>query len=166
MTSLTTKNPTALRYFMEETLYPVQITGKTETQQIAEKAPVGYHFLGGNSKHILFLVRNKAHAFFSPTAHEAFLKTIQALALSLEDVAVFNTSTTAERVDMDRICSFFQPKIFVVAGPISNDLGLPDYPLNTPTHQDGIKLLYTFSFEEMLTDTQKKKLFWQAIKTL
>ena len=168
MTTLNTNNPYALRYLLNETVYAFEITKKDKEpneEPLVEISPI-YQFLGGNKKQILYIVDNQAHAYFSTGALDAFSRTINALGLSMEDIAVFNIGKHTPIINFDQICAYFNPQKVILAGASPTQLTLNNLSLNDPITIDNIKVLYTFSFEEMLTDTERKKTFWQQVKTL
>jgi len=166
MTSLNTRDPAVLSYFMDETLYGFEEVDKAVTPQIPNGVPIIINFLGKNEKNILYLIENQQNDYFSAAAHEAFTKTIAALGLILDDVAVLNITALKSEISFEELTAFFKPKKIILAGSSPNKLGLSDVSLNTPVSQNDITVLHTFSFEEMLTDMNKKKLFWHCVKTL
>lgn len=168
MTTLNTNNPYALRYLLNETVYDFEITKKDREpneEPLVEVSP-DYQFLGGNKKQILYIVDNQADAYFSSGALDAFSKTINALGLSMEDIAVFNIAKHTPIIDFDQVCTYFNPQKVILAGASPTQLTLNNLSLNDPITINSVKVLYTFSFEEMLTDVERKKTFWQQVKTL
>ncbi|MFC6103781.1 hypothetical protein [Olivibacter domesticus] len=168
MTTLNTNNPYALRFLLNETVYAFEIAKKDEEpnqEPLAEVSPA-YQFLGGNKNQILYIINNSKHEYFSTAAHDAFSKTINALGLSMEDIAVLNVGNYPPVLYFDQICTYFDPRKVILAGASPTQLALNGLLLNDPTTLNNIRVLYTFSFEEMLTDIEKKKTFWQQVKTL
>lgn len=163
MTILNTKNPYALRYLINDTIYKFNIP--VESKQILETSTT-YQYLGENQKHILYIVSNDEQQYFSPEALSAFSKTIGALGLSMGDVAVLNVSQQNSLIDFDQITVYFNPHKIIFSGVSPAQFGLSDLSLNNAITMNNIRLLYTFSFEEMLYNTDKKKIFWQQVKTL
>lgn len=166
MTQLNTTNPFALRYLMDDTLFQFEVESPLLEQAIAETSRPSFDILGANKSRILYLIENLAESYFSPTAQDAFIKTLHALGLALDDVAVLNLAQVGEEINFETLFTHFNPQKIVLAGPSPNKIGVNGLSLNIVSSQQSIKLLYTYSFEEMLTDTNKKKLFWQAVKSL
>jgi len=168
--SLNTNNPMALRYLLEETLYPFSaeapsVAGtQTPDKPMEEKIP--FSFLGEHKQGLLYLITAPAIPFFSEQALDAFTKTNQALGYTLADIAVLNTASLDKTEVQQELLAFFSPKKIVFAGASPQELGFPLFPLNSIQSFEGIPVLYTYSFEEMLTDVQKKKTFWQTLKLL
>ncbi|HWV72795.1 MAG TPA: hypothetical protein VN040_13800 [Pseudosphingobacterium sp.] len=168
MTTLNTNNPYALRYLLNDTVYAFEITKKDEELNEEPLVEVSsyYEFLGENKKQILYIVDNQAHTYFSSGALDAFSRTINALGLSMEDIAVFNIAKHTSIINFDQICTYFNPQKVILAGASPTQLTLNNLSLNNPITLNNVKILYTFSFEEMLTDIERKKTFWQQVKTL
>lgn len=168
MSCLLTKNPVAIRQLMSEAIFSLpseEFTAIVEQvpaleAQVSVKAESPLVFLGGNRKRILFFVRHESFEYFSTQAEEAFLKTLGALALSLDDVAVVNRDKTSKTIE--EIKEQLQPKCCVYCEGESIE-GASTFNVLEKANVDS---LYTYSFEEMLSDTMKKRLFWNAIKEI
>lgn len=165
MTQLNTTNPFALRYLMDDTIFDFEVGSAPEGVQASDPMPL-FNFMGMNKSHILYLIENVDENYFSPSALDAFTKTLHALQLSVDDVAVLNLAQIERKVNFEEIVSFFTPQKVIFAGPAPVNMGLTGQEINRASTQKAIRLLYTYSFEEMLTDTNKKKAFWQAVKAL
>lgn len=166
MTQLNTNNPFALRYLMDDTLFAFEFDAPINLDQPTRTTHLSFSHLGANKNRILYLIENEAENYFSPAALDAFSKTLNALGLSLEDVAVLNLGQVKEDLVFEDLCAFFNPHKVIFAGASPIKMGVKDLAMNVASTQETVKLLYTYSFEEMLLDTTKKKLFWQAVKTL
>ncbi len=169
MSRLLTQNPIALRFLMSETVFRSAVENrlaeKMSIDSIKNDLPLSdniepdFLFWGSNERNILFLTQNLEEDYFSIDAEDAFLKTLAALNLSLNDVAVFNRRKVDESTD--RICEVLNPKICIFCEG-ENESNKANF--NKISTVEGVACLYTFSFEEMLTDTNKKRAFWNAIK--
>lgn len=169
MSLLNTSHPQALQYFLTETLFDVGMDQPAMHQpevMAPTKPPAEIACYGENGKNILFVVSNSAFDFFSDEAELAFLKTLQALKLDLNDVAVINVSQLEAPVFFERIRQTFKPRfcIFLGAGPV--EAGLETFADHIWKEQDAVRFLKSHSFEEMLTDKLKKRMFWDAIKLI
>lgn len=161
MSTLTTDNPFALQYLMNETLFrnKAGIVVNTVHNEL-EAQPL--KFWGANEKNILFLLYHSKPDYFTEGAKDAFLKILSALKLSIEDVAVFNNGGT-EELPFETIRTFFNPKICIFMGWKAEE---GNAPLNEIVEQNGIMMLSTYNFEEMLEDDEKKRAFWKSMKAL
>jgi hypothetical protein len=159
--SINTADPIALRAFMTETIFGVEGQAITEAdkgliQPVSNPKPVAqFSFYGKNQRHYLFLTREEQHEWMPVAALEAFTKTLAALKLTIDDIAVLNVAKLPEMPTADAICAFFKPKVVVLLGA----------SLVWPEQQD-LTVFRTHSFDEMLTDAEKKRIFWTTIKTL
>lgn|SRR5690554_3567361 len=147
---LNTADPIALRYLMTETIFGV------EAQSISEagKTP-HFPFYGKNKRKYLFLIEEKRYEWMSEAAMDAFIKTLAALKLAGDDVALLNLARLVEPPSVDQLTSFFDPRVVVNLGT----------PFVWP-EQHGVKLFHTHAFDDMLADAGKKRAFWIEIKRL
>lgn len=166
MSLLNTKNPRAIQSLMTETIFDI---GFTQTKEVAtnnaEPAP-SLKLYGDNKRNILFIVDSPTEQFFSKEAELAFLKTLGALQLALDDVSVINVATLDQQVDFTFVQKELAPAYCVFLGANPIDLQLNEYPENIWSNEGDSEVLKTYSFDEMLTDANKKKLFWNAVKLM
>lgn len=176
--NLTTDNPIAIQALMSETVFaiPGSVLPIVETQSVGNNitTPQQGHFQasaeefvfqGDKSTGVLFILRYPDFPYFSPQAEEAFLKTIGALQLNAENVAVVNLANPHNPNEWKRIMEFFQPKKITLLGVEPTSLKLPVIEHNSYMHGKIATVFNTFSFEEMFADVQKKKMFWIEFKS-
>lgn len=173
MATLHTTDPIALRYLLSETLYAG--TDQQDEMDIGPSvqatdmkgASVEYRFvhLGQNRERFLFITASTEHPYMSPPALEAFEKTVQALGLRLEDIALWNRLSGRD-IGYDTIKGYFEPVKTVFLGKEAFPPDLVQMPMDTITDREGCKMLYSYSFEEMLASKEKKIAFWKLIKNL
>lgn len=134
---------------------------------INELEVIGGEFIyqGNKDQGVLFILRYEQYPYFSPAAGEAFEKTIGALKLTKETVAVVNLANAHNPNDFKRIMAFFQPTKIILLGVEPASLMLPSIEHNSYMKGRIATVFNTFSFEEMFADTNKKKLFWNEFKT-
>lgn len=163
MNTLLTDNPVALKALMSETIFS---TGFEQTSP-AHATIVQEEFIyqGDKSTGVLFILRYPDYPYFSPQAEEAFIKTIGALQLTLQNVAVVNLANTHNPNDFKRIMTFFEPKKITLLGVEPASLNLPAIAHNSYMRGKTATVFNTFSFEEMFADVNKKKLFWTEFKS-
>jgi len=178
---LHTTNPVALQALLSETIFSIPEEGLPVTEVI-HASPIQHHiqtpselatnatqeefiFKGDKSTGVLFILRYPEYPYFSPKAEEAFLKTIGALQLNADNVAVVNLANPHNPNDWKRIMTFFQPKKITLLGVDPLSLNLPAIAHNSYMHGRIATVFNTFSFEEMFADLQKKKLFWMEFKS-
>ncbi|SEK72335.1 hypothetical protein [Parapedobacter koreensis] len=174
MFKLNTSDPIALRYLMSETVFGIAEgamdtsgTGQPEKEAVGKQEQVPqFVFYGKNKRNYLFLTQEKQHEWMSAAALEAFTKTIAALKLTPDDVAVLNVGALVAIPGKADVLSFFRPKVIVGLGVSVQSIGLDISPSAPMAEHHGITIFHTCTFDEMLTSPEKKRLFWTTIKTL
>lgn len=188
MNNLLTDHPIALQALMSETIFTVGgavgtvdvVSSAVDTREevvtedvtAAENAPPiaplmeqeEFVYQGDKSAGVLFILRYPDYPYFSPQAEEAFVKTIGALQLTPQNVAVVNLANPHNPNDFRRIMAFFAPTKITFLGVEPASLKLPAIAHNSYMRGNKATVFYTFSFEEMFADVQKKKLFWAEFK--
>jgi len=167
MSLLNTTNPIALQAFMSETIFGMDMSkNEVKEEVLIEKEPdIIIDSLGANKKNILFIVDDLNNDFFSKDAELAFIKTLGALKLTIEDVAVINYKRIGGSITFDQIKKEFTPKACVFLGSSPTRFNM-NFAENIITNDKDMQFLNSFSFEEMLTDAAKKRMFWDAIKLM
>jgi len=139
--------------------------GNEEGNNTLEVLGGEFIYQGSKDQGILFILRYVQYPYFSPAALEAFEKTIGALKLTKETVAVVNLANTHNPNDFKQIMQFFQPTKIILLGVEPASLKLPPIEHNSYMKGRIATVFNTFSFEEMFADVNKKKLFWNEFKT-
>lgn len=121
---------------------------------------------GDHKRNILFIVDQPGVQFFSKEAELAFLKTLEALKMALDDVAVINIAPLDQSIDFERIQKELAPVYWIFLGSDPTNVKLGEYPDNIWSKIGESQILKTYSFDEMLTDVVKKKAFWSAVKLI
>ena len=181
MSRLLTKNPIAIRQLMTETIFQtdeveermefpeendssadIEISKNNptiEVEKLVDKEELIYW--GNNEKGVLFLVDNTDSEYFSEEGKDAFLKTLAALKLTLSDVAVINLfQLNFSIADIEKQ---LQPKTIVYCTGARTNYGTT---FNHTFAEESRNVLITYTFEEMLTNNEKKREFWNAIKNI
>lgn len=167
MPTLITDNAIALQALMSETLFSTgdDVVAQPATDATALSPSEEFIYQGDKSTGVLFILRYAGYPYFSPAADEAFVKTIAALQLSPENVAVVNLANAHNPNDFKRIMAFFEPKKITLLGVEPASLKLPAIAHNAYMKGRIATVFNTFSFEDMFSDLQKKKMFWTEFKT-
>lgn len=173
MSNLLTDNPIALQALMNETLFSTGFSiEETKAETVSSSASTvnwdsseeEFVYKGDKSTGVLFILRYPSFPYFSPAAEEAFIKTIGALQLTPDNVAVVNLANPHNPNDFKRIMAFFEPKKITLLGVEPASLKLPEIAHNSYMKGRIATVFNTFSFEEMFADVNKKKLFWGEFK--
>lgn len=172
MEKLLAEDPGALRLLMTEDLYqlgeehiPAAATAPLAqpTKQAAPADTPSFSYLGENNKYFLILVDDKKHQHLNSTDRESLLKILQAKGMELRDVAILNVDRHAEAT-FSSLKEFFVPSRIVFFGMPVQRFGIPALDSNEPGKHENVKLLSTYSFDEMQGDVEKKKAFWNVMK--
>ncbi len=144
---------------------PSQVVSGSHAVNHLEVLGGEFIYQGNKEQGILFILRYEQYPYFSPAALDAFEKTIGALKLTKETVAVLNLANSHNPNDFKRIMQFFQPTKIILLGVEPASLKLPFIEHNSYMKGRIATVFNTFSFEEMFVDVNKKKLFWNEFKT-
>ncbi|HVS91220.1 MAG TPA: hypothetical protein VHE59_04250 [Mucilaginibacter sp.] len=161
---------TALRFLFRDDLYLLNedkatYTGLQPSQPEIETPALGFNYLGSNKKGFLIVVHYPEHEHMAAEHLSALESTLGRIGYTRDDVAILNISRHAA-TSYSELIGYFNPKTCVLLGesPISD--GMMSVDLNKAEMHNGVKLLRTFSFDEMIPDVAKKKAFWDQMKTL
>lgn len=173
MSNLLTDNPIAIQALMNETIFShgFSMDNLQEDDSLADR-PVSWDtsdqefvYQGDKSTGVLFILRYPDYPYFSPKAEEAFIKTIGALGLTPENVAVVNLANPQNPNVFKNIMQFFTPKKIILLGVEPKSLVLPEIKHNSYMKGRIATVFNTYSFEEMFSDINKKKAFWGEFKS-
>ncbi|MDB4901970.1 MAG: hypothetical protein JWQ63_1251 [Mucilaginibacter sp.] len=165
------ENPVAFHFIMQDELYLLNkdkdsYSNKiTPLQPIIETAPVSFNYLGENKKRFLIVVHYPALDFMDEKHLSALESTIKRLGFSIEDTAIFNRANYND-VSAEHLFDFFKPKKMLLLGAIAVPPNIEGLSHNKPMQLNNCKTLLTFSFDEMMDNTENKKAFWEQMKQL
>ncbi|WP_256013299.1 hypothetical protein [Desertivirga xinjiangensis] len=176
MSGLKATHPVSLQYLMTEELYlidPIDLeavkdVSQTNIRESQAESPApppqpSFDYLGENNKYFLLLVDYPGHQVMAPKELEALQSILTAKKMSLGDVAVMNVATNPA-ASLQQLKTFFACSKVVLFGLNPERFGLPALSPNKISEHEGIQLLNTFNFSEMLNDVEKKKIFWNVMK--
>jgi hypothetical protein len=95
----------------------------------------------------------------------ALESTLKRLSFEMDDVAIFNIAANNEPT-FDTLADFFKPQKLLILGKAALPVGYETLTPNVITTAENCKTLYTFSFNQMMDNTEYKKIFWEQIKQL
>lgn len=124
-----------------------------------------FNYLGANKKAFLIFTHYPNQDFMDQQHLTALQSILKRKELELDDVAILNLAKTANTkwADMYR---FFAPKKVLVLGQDAVPVGLKVPDMNQLKQAPAASLLYSFSFDEMMSSTDNKKAFWEQMKNL
>lgn len=171
--NLNTSDPIALRFLMSETIFvsaernaEVAMDHVQEPPNQPNEEALTFTFYGENKRNCLFLTNEQQHEFMSDEALDAFIKTLSALNMTSADIAVFNLGAGPAIPQQTDVISFFKPRTMVFLGVDPEIIGLAAMSAQTVAEFNGMTLFNTCTFDEMIADARRKRLFWTMIKTL
>lgn len=143
---------------------PIAVAPQTP-EPIIQTVEAEFNYLGKNNKKFLVLV-NYATEKHITEAHLAALQNIlKRKDLDLDDVAILNVNKYAP-VKLAALAAYFAPTRLVIMGKDALPEGIGNLPLNQPLQGKKTHVLYSFSFDEMMSSNDNKKIFWEHMKTL
>jgi hypothetical protein len=160
----------ALRFILQDELYLLDedkslYSGTPITQpEIQTQQPV-FNYLGSNKKNFLVLVSYDEHEFMQDEHLAALESVLGRMGYTRDDVAILNLPKAGSAIQED-IVAYFEPKTMVVLGKNAIPAGTVNLKFNGIEVSGNTKVLYTFSFDEMMTDVANKKVFWEQVKNL
>ena len=179
--------PAQLNYFLQEDIYllktdkdlyrnanqtavtplPVEPAPATPPEQpaVAQTPAITFKYLGGNQKNFLVLAHYPAGEFLADAHLTALTSTLARINFTLNDVAIVNLAHQQEK-SWQAISRFFEPKKLLVLGVNAAPHLLPRLNAHQLQQTDGIAALLTFSFDEMMSNNENKKTFWNQIKNI
>jgi len=160
----------ALRFILQDELYLLD-----EDKGLYSAAPIPqpeiqtqqliFNYLGSNKKNFLVLVSYDDHEFMKDEHLAALESVLGRMGYTRDDVAIHNLAKASEPAFRE-ITAYFDPKTMVILGKMAIPPGMDDLKLNNIETIGNAKVLYTFSFDEMMADVTYKKAFWEQMKNL
>lgn len=132
------------------------------TQQTSGR---GFNYLGKNKKNFLILVNYPTQEHIAPDHLAALENILKRKELLLDDVAILNVNAYAA-VNLTDLAACFAPTRLVIMGKDSLPAGIGTLPFNQPLQGKKTHVLYSFSFDEMMSSNENKKTFWEHMKKL
>jgi len=165
------ENPVAFYFIMQDELYLLKkdkdlynsISAKPVA--VSEPEPLKLKYSGANTKGFLIVVHYPEQEFMADRHLAALENTLKRLGYDLDDAAIFNRAVQNE-VRHAELTDFFKPEKILFLGAEAVPIGINGLILNERTTLNGSKVLLTFSFDEMMDNTENKKTFWEQIKQL
>jgi hypothetical protein len=134
-------------------------------QPVIQTTEPEFNYLGKNNKNFLVLVNYAAEQHIAGTHLAALENILKRKDLNIDDVAILNVNKYAP-VKLAALAAYFAPTRLVIMGNESLPEGIGNLPLNQPLQGKKTHVLYSFSFDEMMSSNDNKKIFWEHMKTL
>lgn len=122
-----------------------------------------FTYLGENNKYFLILIDEPAQKEISSIQKETLLKIMSAKGLELRDLAVMNLNQYPG-VTYTELKEFFSFNRITLFGIDPQKIALPAQQANQVIKLESAKILCTYTIDEMINDTLKKREFWNVMK--
>jgi len=143
---------------------PVQQAEEVLPQKSAEPEKIReFNYLGENNKYFLILFNEPNQKEISSIQKETLLKIMSAKGLELRDLAVLNLHQYPG-VHYNDLKEFFIFNKIVLFGIDPLQISLSSQSSNQVVKLENAKILCTYSIDEMIKDTTKKREFWNVMK--
>lgn len=179
------ENPAALRFIIDDDLYlldcdksaaalapsnpiapPISVeTLSTQKPGNAETAVVEFKYMGGNKKNFLIMVHYTDNEFIDGAHLTALENILKRMELYMDDVAILNMANHAA-ITLEEATHYFNPKKVLLMGQKALPQNMEAVVLNQPKQLENCVALYSFSFGEMMSSNENKRVFWEQMKTL
>ena len=142
---------------------PVQKSKELIETPVPNKAIKEFNYLGENNKYFLILLNEPTQKDIGSIQKETLLKIMTAKGLDLRDIAVLNLFQYPG-ARFDALKEFFSFNKIVLFGIDPQQIALSSQSANQVIKVEGTKVLSTYSIDEMIKDTTKKREFWNVMK--
>jgi hypothetical protein len=167
MEKLISRDRNTLRFLMTEDIYnipdPVEKAERSADVVKENAEQINFDYSGENNRYFLVLHENKTQEKLSVAHEEMLTKIMAAKGMEMRDLAILNLDRYP-KADFPRLKSFFTCSRIVLFGIDPQRIALPPITTNHPVSHSGVKILVTFSLEEMRDHTGKKRDFWTVMK--
>lgn len=135
-------------------------------QEVLVTDQQGFRWLGGRGKPILVVVKQADAPFLTDEDLPFLTRLLNACKLTLEDVAVINTSSYPS-AHPDEVLTFFSPRIVLCFGVTPDEWGLPvDFPRYQLQALKGCTFMHAPALLQLAGDTEERKQCWASLKRL
>jgi len=187
------ENPAALRFILQDDVYllandkafirsaadnpvakvipqPVSIPeiepiAPPVTEPVVETPAVSFNYLGSNKKNFLITTYYTNQEFIADEHLTALQNILKRKAYDIDDVAILNLAKNQAN-SFDELLTYFKPEKLLILGKEAIPVNMDALVLNQPKQLAGSAALYSFSFDEMMDNTDHKKAFWEQMKNL
>jgi hypothetical protein len=161
--------PNALRFILQDDIYLLKDDRSSYRdlqvpQPEIETAKLVFNYLGANKKRFLILVHYADHDLMFDEHLAALESVLGRKNHGRDDVAILNMAKHA--VSYAALADYFDPQKVLILGQDAAPADMDRPEFNQVVKMGAVTLLYTFGFEEMMTNTENKKAFWEQVKQL
>ena len=161
------EHPAAFQFIINEDIYLLpedKINPGKKSVRKEETLQPAFNYKGNNTKRFLILTFYRDEDFIN-TVHLSALQNILARkGFDIDDVAILNLAHNAP--DFLAIKTHFLPGKVLILGKDATPAGLPALSFNQIQQVEGVALLHSFAFADMMDNTDNKRSFWEQMKNL
>lgn len=158
-------DPAALQYLMTEDIYLISEEELAKTSVDSPESSPAFNYLGENNKFMLLLIQEDSHPNLRSNELEALANILGAKRMSIKDVAIVNQRKYSAS-SWKEFKAYFACSSIVLFGIDPQEVKIRPLPKNAITDFEGMQVLFTYSFAEMLDSVDKKREFWNQMKKL
>lgn len=176
MEKLITYNSNALRFLMSEDIYIVNEKTLSNpislSEEVHEPIPeilteenqsTSFRYAGENNKYFLIIFEDEANPELNSAHKEMLMKIMSAKGLEMRDLAILNLSQYPE-TNFSQLKEFFCCNRITLFGIDPQRISLPSIAANETFKHLDVKVLASFSLDEMSNSNDKKREFWAVMK--
>jgi hypothetical protein len=163
------EDPNALRFILQDDIYLLEedrplYNTVHKPLPVVETPAVNFNYLGSNKKSFLILVHYSGHEHIADDHLAALESVLGRKSHTRDDVAIVNTAKNMAKFELMK--THFEPKTLLILGQEAMPADMRKAEFNVIEKQDDVTVLFTFSFDAMMSSTENKKAFWDQVKTL
>ena len=161
-----TDHPIVLSTLFTEDIYLIpdkKPDPNTPVQKKVSPAEIYFEYLGENNTYFLIVIADKKHPQIAPITLQILLKIMLAKGLTEKDLAIVNYANYPG-VTFNELKAFFACTKIALLGINPQHLQLPPIAANQPETIQQVKVLTSYSIEEMQANETKKRQFWHVMK--
>ncbi len=161
------EHPAAFRFIINEDIYLLPHDKEEQSKKVVnvvETTPFSFNYKGKNNKKFLILTHYPDQGAINPAHFTALEAILSRMGYQPNDVAILNIARNV--ADADNIRSYFSPERLLILGPRAIPEGMAEPQFNTLITDAPCRMLYSFSFDDMMDNKANKLAFWEQMKNL
>lgn len=161
------EDPAAFRFIINEDIYLLPHDKETQSKKVvreAENLPFSFNYKGKNQKKFLILTHYPDQEAISEPHFTALQAILARKGYQPDDVAIVNMARNA--ADITAITEHFTPEKLLILGDKALPAGMPAPSFNRVQPIALCNTLLSFSFADMMENTDNKRAFWEQMKNL
>ena len=161
------EHPAAFRFIINEDIYLLPHDKEQQSKKVvkvAETTLFSFNYQGKNIKNFLILTHYDDQEFINSAHFTALESILSRKGYQPEDVAILNIARN--NADLEAIVMHFAPERLLVLGAKAVPNGMTEPQFNTIITTTPYRILYSFSFDDMMDNKANKLAFWEQMKNL